>query len=35
MDKKDIFGRLAFDSDRFKYITDHYIILNYDMVSRI
>lgn len=31
MDNKDIFGRLAFDSNRFKYITDHYIILNYDM----
>lgn len=31
MDKKDIFGRLAFDSNRFKYITDHYVILNYDM----
>lgn len=31
MDKKDIFGKLAFDSNRFKYITDHYIILNYDM----
>lgn len=31
MDKKDTFGRLAFDSSRFKYITDHYVILNYDM----
>lgn len=31
MDKKDIFGRLAFDNNRFKYIIDHYIILNYDM----
>lgn len=31
MDKKDIFGRLVFDRNRFKYITDHYIILNYDM----
>lgn len=31
MDKKDIFGKLAFDSNRFKYITDHYVILNYDM----
>ena len=31
MDKKDIFGRLAFDSNRFKYITDHYVILNYDI----
>lgn len=31
MDKKDIFCRLAFDSNRFKYITDHYVILNYDI----
>lgn len=32
MDKKKyIFGRLAFDTNRFKYITDHYIILNWDM----
>lgn len=29
--KNDIFGRLVFDSNRFKYITDHHVILNYDM----
>lgn len=34
MDNKYIFGKLAFDINRFKYITDHYIILNYDMYQK-
>nr|DAV11625.1 MAG TPA: hypothetical protein [Caudoviricetes sp.] len=34
MDNKYIFGKLAFDSNRFKYIIDHYIILNYDMYQK-
>lgn len=34
MDKKDMFNKLTFDSDRFKYIIDHYVILNYDMYQK-
>lgn len=34
MDKKDIFSRLTFDSNAFKYITDHYVILNYDIYQK-